>query len=222
MNILLVEDEKKVASFIRKGLLEQNNSVDVAFDGEEGLFFANSNFYDLIILDWMLPKKSGLEFCETLRNKNNLTPILMLTAKDEIENKILGLDAGADDYLTKPFSFSELLARTRALVRRGKSVHFPILRFSNIEMDLTTRKVTLNQKEIFLSSKEFALLEYFLKNKNKVVSRTLIAEKVWGLNFDTGTNNVDVYVSYVRSKIQENDKENPIKTIRGVGYILQD
>lgn len=222
MHILLIEDEKKVASFIKKGLTEQNYSVKVAFDGEEGLLLAKSNSYDLIVLDWMLPKKNGLEICSLLREKNNLTPIIMLTAKDEIEDKILGLDAGADDYLTKPFSFSEFLARIRALARRGKNIPFHIFTTGNLEMDLEKRKVSLNGKEIFLSSKEFSLLEYFFRNKNKVVSRTLIAEQVWGLNFDTGTNNIEVYVSYLRSKIQEKGKENPIKTIRGIGYILQD
>ncbi|MCC7429760.1 response regulator transcription factor [bacterium] len=220
MKILIVEDEVKVASFLKKGLTEQNYAVEIALDGEEGLLLAQSGNYDLLIVDWMVPKLSGLELCQKLRETNFEKPILMLTAKDRTEDKIKGLDAGADDYLTKPFSFEELLARTRALIRRGKTVTNFTLECKDLKMDLMTHKVTKAGKQIPFSGREFALFEYFLRNQDKILTRKMIAENVWELNFDTGTNTIDVYISYLRSKIQNKDEEDFIKTIRGVGYIF--
>ena len=222
MYILIVEDEKKVAGFIKQGLQEERYTVDVAYDGEEALLLAGMNRYDVIILDIMLPKKDGMEVLKALRTQGLSTPILMLTAKDTLEDKVRGLDSGADDYITKPFAFAELLARIRALLRRGKPTNETSLTAADLMLDPATHKVQRAGKQIELTSKEYALLEYFLRNKGQVLTRTLINEHVWGYRFDTGTNIVDVYVNYLRSKIDRGFDKKLIHTVRGVGYVLRE
>lgn len=221
MRILIVEDEKKVAGFIKKGLEEETYAVDVAYDGEEGFHLAEMNQYDMIILDLMLPKMDGLEVLTRLRNKKVSTPILLLTAKDAVDDKVTGLNKGADDYLTKPFAFSELLARIRSLLRRGQSETQTELKVGDLTLDMVSHKVSRNGEEIELTGKEYSLLEYFMRNEGKVLTRTMIAEHVWDYNFDTFTNVIDVYVNHLRKKI---DKKYPAKllhTLRGVGYVMR-
>ena len=222
MYILIVEDEKKVVGFLKKGLQEEHYTVDVAYDGEEALLLAGMNRYDVIILDIMLPKKDGMEVLKALRTQGLSTPILMLTAKDTLEDKVRGLDSGADDYITKPFAFAELLARIRALLRRGKPTNETSLTAADLMLDPIQHKVQRGGKPIELTSKEYALLEYFLRNKGQVLTRTLINEHVWGYRFDTGTNIVDVYVNYLRSKIDRGFDKKLIHTVRGVGYVLRE
>ncbi len=222
MRILIVEDEKKVAGFIRKGLEEETYAVDVAFDGDEGLGLAEMNQYDLIILDLMLPKLNGLEVLSRLRKKNINTPILLLTAKDSVEDKVEGLNQGADDYLTKPFAFSELLARVRSLLRRGQIETKTVLQVGDLTLDLVSHKVIRNDEEIELTGKEYSLLEYFMRNKDKVLTRTMIAEHVWDYNFDTFTNVIDVYVNHLRKKIDKKFPSKLIHTLRGVGYVMKE
>ena len=221
MRILIVEDEKKVAGFIKKGLEEETYAVDVAYDGEEGFHLADMNQYDMIILDLMLPKMDGLEILTRLRDKKLSTPILLLTAKDAVEDKVTGLNKGADDYLTKPFAFSELLARVRSLLRRGQAETKTVLTVGDLSLDMVSHKVNRGGEEIELTGKEYSLLEYFMRNEGKVLTRTMIAEHVWDYNFDTFTNVIDVYVNHLRKKI---DKKYPIKllhTLRGVGYVMR-
>ncbi|MBC8228341.1 response regulator transcription factor [bacterium] len=222
MYILIVEDEKKVAGFIKQGLQEERYTVDVAYDGEEALLLAGMNSYDLIVLDIMLPKKDGMEVLKDLRAQGLSIPILILTAKDTLEDKVQGLDSGADDYITKPFAFAELLARIRALLRRGKPTNETSLTAADLMLDPIQHKVQRGGKPIELTSKEYALLEYFLRNKGQVLTRTLINEHVWGYRFDTGTNIVDVYVNYLRSKIDRGFDKKLIHTVRGVGYVLRE
>lgn len=221
MRILIVEDEKKVASFIKKGLEEESYAVDVSYDGMEGGYLAEINPYDLIILDIMLPQKSGLAVLRELRDKEINTPILLLTAKGSVEDKVTGLNAGADDYLAKPFVFSELLARVRSLLRRGGE-KAPILKFADLTMDPVTRKVARGGVDIELTSKEYALLEYLMRRPNQVLTRTMISEHVWESDFDTFTNVIDVYVNYLRNKIDKGFDKKLIQTVRGVGYILKE
>jgi heavy metal response regulator len=221
MRILLVEDERKVADFVKKGLCEEGYAVDAAADGKEGLFMAEESVYDLIILDILLPGFDGFQTCRRLREKGVSTPIIMLTAVDSTEDKVKGLDAGADDYLTKPFSFEELLARIRALLRRGKSEAQSKLEVADLVMDPTTRRVTRNEKEIKLSNKEYAILEYFMRNPSRVLTRTLLCQHVWNYDFDSYTNVVDVYVNYLRNKIDRDFKPKLIHTVRGVGYVME-
>jgi len=221
MRILLVEDEKKIASFVKKGLREEHYIVDVAADGEKALFQAEINPYDLIILDIMLPGKDGIEVCRQLRSEKIDVPILMLTARDRVKDKISGLDSGADDYLTKPFAFEELLARVRALLRRKREVKNIILKLADLELDQLLHKVKRSQKEIALSSKEYALLEYLMLNANHVVTRTMISEHVWNEDFDSFTNVIDVYINYLRNKIDKGSAKKLIHTLRGRGYILK-
>ena len=221
MRILIVEDEKKVAGFIKKGLEEETYAVDVAYDGEEGFHLADMNQYDMIILDLMLPKLDGLEVLTRLRDKKVSTPILLLTAKDAVDDKVTGLNKGADDYLTKPFAFSELLARIRSLLRRGQVETKTELKVGDLSLDMVSHKVSRNGEEIELTGKEYSLLEYFMRNEGKVLTRTMIAEHVWDYNFDTFTNVIDVYVNHLRNKI---DKKYPAKllhTLRGVGYVMR-
>jgi len=221
VRILIVEDEKKVAGFIKKGLEEETYAVDVAYDGEEGFHLADMNQYDMIILDLMLPKMDGLEVLTRLRDKKVSTPILLLTAKDAVEDKVTGLNKGADDYLTKPFAFSELLARIRSLLRRGQAETQTELNVGDLCLDMVSHKVSRNGEEIELTGKEYSLLEYFMRNEGKVLTRTMIAEHVWDYNFDTFTNVIDVYVNHLRKKI---DKKYPAKllhTLRGVGYVMR-
>jgi heavy metal response regulator len=221
MRILVIEDERKIADFIKRGLKEEKYSVDVAYDGEEGYYFATTNEYDLIILDIMLPKIDGISLCKKLRADKITTPIIMLTVKNTIEDKVTGLDSGADDYLTKPFAFEELLARIRAILRK-KDMQIPTkLQVDDLVLDLLTHKVTRAGKEIVLTPKEYALLEYLMRNAGRVITRTMIAEHVWDINFDTFTNVIDVYINYLRNKIDRNYKKKLIHTVRGTGYILK-
>ena len=223
MRILIVEDEKKIADFIKRGLKEEGYAVDTANDGENGLFLAKTNDYDLILLDLMLPKIDGITVCKTLRESKILAPIIMLTAKDAVKDKVTGLDAGADDYLTKPFAFEELLARIRAILRKkGEQEQAVKLQVGDLSIDLATHKVRRAGKEIELTSKEFALLEYFMRNAGKVVTRTMISEHVWDIDFDTFTNVIDVYVNYLRNKIDSGTKKKLIQTVRGRGYLLKE
>lgn len=222
MRILLVEDEKKIANFIERGLKEEHYIVDVASDGEKGLYLADINPYDLIILDLILPYKDGLTICKELRSKKINTPILMLTAKDGLRDKVVGLDSGADDYLTKPFAFEELLARLRALLRRKRIDKVTTLKVADLELDQLTHKVKRAGKEITLTSKEYILLEYLMLNANQVVTRTMISEHVWNENFDSFTNVIDVYINYLRNKIDKGFKKQLMHTIRGTGYILKE
>ena len=222
MRILLVEDEKKVASFIRQGLEEEHYSVDVAHDGEKGLLMAESEQYDLLILDVMLPKKNGLEVIKVFRARKGTTPALMLTAKSATDDKVAGLDSGADDYLTKPFAFAELLARVRSLLRRGGKEKSTVLAMADLELDTVTQKAKRAGRLIELTAKEYALLEYFLRNRDRVLSRTLISEHIWDYNFDTGTNIIDVYVNHLRNKIDSGAEKKLIHTVRGVGYVIKE
>lgn len=222
MRILIVEDEKKMANFILRGLKEEGYAVDVASDGEMGWEYASSNEYDLIVLDWMLPKMSGLALCSKIRKSGQRTPVLMVTVRDAVEDKIRGLDQGADDYITKPFHFDELLARIRALLRRPRDLKDEaVLRCDNITMDLLSRRVWVSDHEISLSQKEFALLEYLVKRKGEVVSRSQIAEHVWDLHFDPMSNTIDVYINFLRKKIDGENEKSRIETVRGVGYRVQ-
>ncbi|HAG49746.1 MAG: DNA-binding response regulator [Deltaproteobacteria bacterium GWC2_42_51] len=221
MRILVAEDEKKVAGFIKKGFEEESYAVDVAYDGVEGEYLASTNDYDVIIMDIMLPKKNGIEVIKDLRTRDIKTPILLLTARDTIEDKVRGLDSGADDYLSKPFAFEELLARVRALLRR-KDFGVTELKFADLVLDQATRKAKRGDKTIDLTSKEYGLLEYFLRNPNKVLTRTMIAEHVWDYTFDSDTNVIDVYVNHLRSKVDKDFPKKLIHTARGIGYILRE
>ncbi|MBT0651857.1 response regulator transcription factor [Geomobilimonas luticola] len=222
MKILVVEDEKKVSSFIKRGLEEEKYEVDIANDGEEGLRMALDKAYDLIVLDWMLPKRDGLSVVREMRGRSTMTPVLMLTAKDSVEDIVAGLDSGSDDYLTKPFAFAELLARVRALLRRSEMDRGAELRFADLRIDPVTHKVWRSEKEIDLTAKEYALLEYFMRNPNQVLTRTMIADHVWDYTFDSFTNIIDVYVNYLRKKIDRDADKKLIHTVRGVGYILKE
>jgi len=222
MRILVIEDEKKIASFIKRGLKENNYTVDVAFDGDKGLFLAEVNPYDLIVLDIMLPGKDGLFICRELRKKNIGVPVLILTARDDLEDKISGLDSGADDYLTKPFAFGEFLARVRALIRRKADVKATRLKVADLELDQLTRRVRRAGREIGLTSTEYALLEYMMLNANEVVTRTMISEHVWNEDFDSFSNVINVYVNYLRKKIDTGFEKKLIHSIRGTGYILRE
>lgn len=221
MRILVVEDERKIADFIRRGLKEEGYAVDAAYDGEQGHFLAATNDYDLIILDLMLPKTDGISICKKLREKKIFVPILMLTAKDTVKDKVAGLDSGADDYLTKPFAFEELLARIRALLRKKDNESPTTLQAGDLVLDLLTHRVTRDGKEIILTTKEYALLEYLMRNAGAVVTRTMISEHVWDINFDTLTNVIDVYINYLRNKVDRCFKKKLIHTIRGRGYSLK-
>lgn len=221
VRILIVEDEKKVAEFIRHGLREEGYAADVANDGEQGYFMATDNEYDLILLDVMLPRMDGVSLCRKLRGDGVEIPILMLTAKDEVRDKVKGLDAGADDYLTKPFAFEELLARIRALLRKRYAHHDTRLQIDDLVLDMINHKAHRAGKEIELTAKEYTLLEYLMRNAGTVVTRTMIAEHVWDINFDTFTNVIDVYINYLRNKIDRDHERKLIQTIRGRGYILK-
>jgi DNA-binding response OmpR family regulator len=221
MKILIVEDEKKVANFIKRGLEEGNYEVQTAADGEEGLHLALENKFDLIVLDWMLPKMDGLSLLKNLRVNENTTPVLMLTAKDSVEDIVTALDSGSDDFLTKPFVLSELLARVRTLLRRSEQKGAEIC-FADVRLDPVTHKVWRNNKEIDLSGKEYDLLEYFMRNPNQAVTRTMIAENCWDYTVGTFTNIIDVYITYLRKKIDHGTGKKLIHTVRGVGYIFTD
>jgi len=226
MNILVVEDEPKVSSFIKQGLEESGYKVETAFDGNSALDHVTSNKFDLILMDVIMPGMNGFEVLERIRTELNIqTPVIMLSALDQSNEIIKGLDYGADDYLTKPFKFGELLARIRAVSRRKNNTDTTTantLKVSDIEMNLDTKTVTRQGKEIVLTAKEFSLLEYLMKNKNKVLNRVEILENVWDINFDAGTNVVDVYVNYLRKKIDKDFDIKLIQTVIGMGYALRD
>lgn len=221
MRVLVVEDEKKVASFIKQGLEEEGYAVDVAPDGEEGLAMALDRVHDLVILDIHLPRMDGVRVLQALRKEKVVTPVLLLTVRATIEDKVLGLDAGADDYLTKPFAFQELLARARALLRRRPEVEPPTLQVADLTLDPAKRLVVRGGEKIDLTTREFALLAYFMRNPGRVLTRTMISEHVWDYNFDTVTNVIDVYVNYLRKKIDAGREPKLIHTVRGVGYVLK-
>lgn len=221
MRLLVVEDEKKVASFIKKGLEEEHYAVDVAEDGEMGLYMTETNDYDLIVLDLMIPKIDGWELLRRIRANQNNVPILILTARDSVEDRVRGLNGGCDDYLTKPFAFAELLARIRALLRREKLEKEPMLKVGDLTLSLVTHRVMRKGKEIELTSKEYALLEYFMRNPDRILTRAMIAEHVWDYHFDSTTNVIDVYVNYLRKKIDKDFEPKLIHTIRGVGYMMK-
>ena len=222
MRILVIEDEKKVSDFIKKGLEEQSYVVDTAADGAEGEHLAGYNEYDVIILDVLLPRQDGWVTCRNIRSNGVKTPILMLTSLGETEDKVKGLDLGADDYLTKPFAFDEFLARVRALIRRSGSGETTSYNLADLDMDLLERKVNRAGKDIQLTQKEFALLEYLIRNKKKVMTRTQISEHVWGMDFDTGSNVVDSYIKMLRKKIDKDFSPQLIHTIVGVGYVMRE
>ncbi len=220
MKILVIEDDRKVAGFIEQGLREEGYAVDIAPDGDEGTMLAHVYDYDVIILDVMMPKKSGLQVATELRREGRGTPILMLTARDTTEDVVRGLNAGADDYLTKPFKFDELLARVRALVRRGGATRTELLTYGPIELDRLKHKVLINGKPLDLSPKEFHLLEHFLLRPEQVVRRTELLEKVWDMHFDPESNVVDVHVGNLRRKLRRLAEVEMIHTVRGVGFRL--
>lgn len=221
MRILVVEDEKKLASFIKKGLEEEGYAVDVASDGAEGFAMALDRVHDLILLDILLPKMDGLHLLQELRKEKVTTPVLLLTVQATIEDKVLGLDSGADDYLTKPFSFQELVARVRALLRRRTEAEPAVLQVADLTLDPARRIVSRGGEQIDLTPREFTLLHYFMRNPGRVLTRTMIAEHVWNYDFDTMTNTIDVYVNYLRKKIDAGRESKLIHTVRGVGYVLK-
>lgn len=220
MRFLLVEDEPRVARFIAKGLREQGYAIDTAPDGDEALFKASISDYDLIILDVMLPRKNGFDVCKGLRAAGTKSPILMLTARDSVDDRVNGLDSGADDYLAKPFDFKELLARTRALLRRAKDLRPEILQVADLTVNTASHSVIRSGKSISLTAKEYSLLEFFMLREDKIVSRRDIGEHVWDENFDPFSNVIDVYVRRLRKKIDENFDPPLIHTRRGEGYML--
>ncbi len=221
MRILIIEDEGKIAAFLKRGLKEEGYAVDVAADGEQGYFLASTQDYDLVILDLMLPDLDGLNLCRKLRAEGNEARILILTARDKVRDKVQGLNAGADDYLTKPFAFEELLARVRALLRKREAGSPTKLQVADLTMDLLTHKVLRAGRKIELTAREFALLEYLIRNVGTAVTRTMIAEHVWDVNFDTFTNVIDVYMSYLRNKIDRAFPDKLIRTLRGRGYVIE-
>jgi heavy metal response regulator len=219
MRVLVVEDELRVRSFVERGLREAGFAVDVAVDGEDGLRLALVNPYDVIVLDLMLPKRDGLSVLRELRSAGRATPVLVLSARDEVDDRVRGLDAGADDYLPKPFAFAELLARVRALLRRG-TARPSLLEVADLRVDLLSRKAERAGAKLDLTQKEFALLEYLARHAGEVVTRTMISEHVWDMNFDSFSNVIDVYIRYLRRKIDEPFEKKLIHTRRGVGYML--
>lgn len=221
MRVLIIEDEAKVASFIQKGLQQEHYAVDVAHDGEEGLYQAETFDYDVVILDLMLPKVSGLNVLRSLRLKKPGLPVLILTARGEVEDRVLGLDSGANDYLVKPFAYAELSARIRVLLRRSPHEDTK-LRLADLEMDTATRRVSRGGKKIDLKPKEYALLEFLLRNARRPVTRTMIIEHVWDIHFDAVSNVVDVHINSLRNKLDKGFSPPLIHTQRGVGYILTD
>jgi two-component system copper resistance phosphate regulon response regulator CusR len=220
MRLLVVEDERKVASFIRKGLEEEAHTVDVATNGPDGEYLARINRYDLMILDLMLPGKDGLEVCRSLRASGINTPILMLTARDSVSDKVQGLDSGAEDYLPKPFAFEEFLARVRALLRRGPASEAPPARVGDLVLDRVRRRARRGPREIVLTNREYALLEFLMSRPGRVLTRPVIAEHVWGLAFDPESNVIEVTIGHLRRKVDHGSPVPLINTVRGFGYML--
>ena len=221
MRILTVEDDRKVAGFIAQGLREEGHAVDIATDGDEATTLAHVNAYDVILLDVVLPKKNGFQVAQELRREGRNTPILMLTSRDGVEDIVRGLDSGADDYLSKPFRFDELLARIRALTRRGGAERLDVLRYGPLAMDRLRHEVKVNEERLDLTAREFQLLEYMLLHPEEVVRRTTLLEKVWDMHFDPGSNVVDVHVGNLRRKLTAAAGEQLIQTVRGVGFTLR-
>lgn len=223
MRLLLVEDETSIANFIKEGLEEEGFAVDVADNGKKGLLMAQdmSGEYDIILLDWMLPGMNGIEICRSIRKEDRQVPIIFLTAKDTVDDAVFALEAGANDYIRKPFSFEEMLARIRVLLR-SKTGEQTIFRYKNIDMNLETYRVHKNGEPVELTRKEFALLELLLRNKGKVCRRTRIIEKVWDINFDHSTSVIDVYINALRKKLDSPSEESFIHTVRGIGYRIDD
>lgn len=224
MRLLIVEDDERIANAIREGLTQEGYAVDVAYDGDEGYRTALADEYDAMILDVMMPGMSGIEVCKALRQEGNRSPVLLLTAKTENSDIVEGLDAGADDYLAKPFSFDVLLARIRALLRRPKESLDPILTVDNLTLDLNRRIATRDGQDLNLSSKEFAILEYLLRNRNHIISKEKIIAHVWDFDSDVLPNTVEVFITYLRNKIDKPFKKGRpiIETIRGFGYVIKD
>jgi len=221
MRILIIEDEKGIANFVHDGLIEEYFAVDVAYDGKKGLEMAFTNDYDLILVDWLLPGISGIEVVSQIRKVNKSIPIIFLTAKDAVQDTVFGLEAGANDYIKKPFAFSELLARIKVQLRPKESEN-GILTLGDIKIDINAHQVFQNEKEIQLTQKEFALLEYLVRNKGKVCTRTRIIEHVWDIHFNADTSVIDVYINFLRKKLGLEGSKNFIQTIRGVGYIARE
>ena len=222
MHLLVVEDEKKTHEYLKKGLMENGFVVDVAVNGEDGLHLALTGNYDLIVLDVMLPDRDGWSIIAELRRNGKQTPVLFLTARDAVQDRVKGLELGADDYLVKPFAFSEFLARARSLLRRGPARQLERLRLADLEVDLIRHKATRDSKPLDLAPKEFALLSLLVRRTGEVLSRTLIAEQVWDMNFDSETNVVDVAVRRLRRKVDDPFPNKLIHTVRGVGYVLEE
>jgi DNA-binding response OmpR family regulator len=223
MRLLLVEDDLKIASFISKGFRENGFALDHAIDGEDGLFLALNEPYDAAIVDIMLPRMDGLSLIEELRRKSINTPIIILSAKRSVDDRIKGIQTGGDDYLIKPFSFSELLVRVQALIRRSSGVPEPnLLKAGNLSMNIITREITREDKKIDLQPREFSLLEYLMRNKGRVVTKTMILEHIWDFSFDPQTNVVDVLVCRLRNKVDKDFKQKLIYTIRGIGYVIKE
>jgi two-component system, OmpR family, response regulator len=222
VRVLVVEDEMKMARLLQRGLGEEGYAVDVAGTGAEALWLATENPYDVILLDLMLPDTDGLETCRKLREKGIWSPVMMVTARDAIEDHVSGLDGGADDYITKPFSFAELLARIRALLRRPALERPPVLSVGDLRLDPATRRVSRGNTEIELTTKEFALLEYFMRNSDQVLSRSRLIEHVWDFAYEGDSNVVDVYVRYLREKIDRPFNRDSLQTVRGAGYRLHE
>lgn len=221
MRILVIEDEHGIANFLHDGLTEEGFAVDTAPDGKTGFELSMTNDYDVILLDWMIPGMSGIEVCRKIRKENNNVPIIFLTAKDTVQDVVFGLEAGANDYIKKPFAFEELLTRIRVQLRTI-SVEHSILKLGDIELNLDTHQAFRNSKEVTLTQKEFSLLEFLIRNKGKVCTRTRIIEHVWDMNFNSDTSIIDVYINFLRKKLDAGGKNNFIHTIRGVGYIVRD
>ena len=221
MRVLVVEDEVRLAEIIKRGFVEENYAVDNAYDGEEAQFMAENTPYDIIIMDVMIPKKSGIAVCQELRSQKNPVPILMLTARDSIEDKVLGLDSGADDYLVKPFVFKELFARVRALLRREQPLKMAQLKIGDLTLDARSREVWRGECKIELTAKEYSILEFFMRHPRQVVTRTMLEENIWNYEFDGISNIIDVYIRRLRSKIDRRGETSLIQTIRGVGYRLE-
>jgi len=222
MRALVVEDERKLAAFVKKGLKENAFSVDVAYNGEDGLHLARTEPYDIIILDLMLPRMDGLEVLRNLRRNNVRSPVIILTARGLVADRVSGLDAGADDYMVKPFSFAELLARVRAVLRRGDDLKPRVMNVADLSLDPRMRRVARGDTQIELTPKEYALLEYLMSHAGEIVTRTMISEHVWDYNFETFTNVIDVHINRLRAKVDRSFEPKLIHTVRGVGYVLEE